>query len=123
LHEFSFTSRIGERGLQEAEKHHAKRVVEVHLVIGKLTFLNPEQVRFAFEVLTKGTILEGSRLLIEEREGWVRCPQCGYEGRLNCQDNPIYHLLAPTLRCPRCGGIVEIMEGRECLIKRVRLAV
>ena len=96
---------------------------EVSLVIGRLTFLGLEQVRFAYEILTKDTIMEGSNLLIEESEGAVRCNSCGYEGNFKYEDSPQYHVPLPTLRCPRCGGIVEIIGGKECLIKSVKMVV
>jgi hydrogenase nickel incorporation protein HypA/HybF len=115
------TTQIVECVLKEAEKHEAKRVSEVHLVIGKLTFLNPEQARFWYEVLTKDTIMADSKLYIEEKSGLVRCSKCGYEGGFKYEDDPIYHVPAPTLSCPKCGGIVEIVGGRDCLIKRVKL--
>jgi Zn finger protein HypA/HybF involved in hydrogenase expression len=46
------TSQIVESVLGEAKKYEAKKVTEVHLVIGKLTFLGVEQVRFAYGILT-----------------------------------------------------------------------
>ena len=121
VHEVSVTTQIVENVLIESKKHEAKRVTEVHLVIGKLTFLNPEQVRFWYEVLTKGTIMEGSKLRIEETNGLVRCGECGYEGSFKFEDDPMYHVPTPTLCCPECGSIVEITEGRGCLLKRVKL--
>jgi len=68
MHELSMTSQIVNYLLIEAKKHKAKRVDEVHLMIGKLTFLGLEQVRFAYTTLVKNTILEGSKLHIEEKE-------------------------------------------------------
>jgi len=123
VHEGSVTTQIVENVLEEARKHEAKRVAEVHLVIGTLTFLNPEQVRFWYEVLTKDTIMEGSKLRIEEKSGLVRCNECGYEGGFKYEDDPIYHIPTPTLRCPKCGSIVEIVGGRDCLIKSVKLVM
>ena len=52
------SSQIVENVLHEARKHKAKEVAEVHLVIGKLTFLGLEQVRFSYEVLTGDGVLE-----------------------------------------------------------------
>ncbi len=109
--------------LEEARKHGAKKVKEVSLAIGKLTFLGLEQVRFAYEVLVKGTIMENSNLLIKECEGVVKCNSCGYEGDLKYEDNPQYHLPMPTLHCPKCSGIVEIVGGKECIIESVKLVV
>ena len=123
MHEFSITTQIVQNVLQEAKKRNAKRVLEVHLVIGKLTFLGIEQVRFAYEVLVKGTIMEESKLFIEESDGVVKCDQCGYEGKIHCEDDPVYHMLIPTLHCPKCRGTVQIVEGRECLIKNIKIVV
>jgi len=123
VHEFSMTTQIVETVLQEAEKHKAKKVTEVHLVIGKLTFLGLEQVRFSYDVLVKDTIMEGSKLYIEEKSGVVKCSSCGYEGDFMYEDDPMYHLPTPTLRCPKCGGVVDIVGGRECTIKSVKLVM
>lgn len=109
--------------LKEARKHEAKKVKETSLAIGKLTFLGLEQVRFAYEVLTKGTIMEGSNLLINETEGVVKCGSCDYEGAFKYEDNPQYHLPMPTLQCPKCGGVVGIVGGKECVIESVKLVV
>ncbi len=123
MHEFSVTSQVVQSVLAEAEKRAAKKVTEVHLIIGKLTFLGLEQVRFAYEALTKGTIMEGSRLVIEEQEGIVKCSNCGYEGGFKYEDDPLYHVPLPTLKCPQCNNVVSIAAGKECTIKSVRMMV
>jgi len=123
MHEFSMTTQIVENVLREAEKHNAKKVTEVHLAIGKLTFLGIEQVRFSYNLLVEGTIMEGSKLYIEEKDGVVKCSSCGYEGDFTYEDNPIYHVPTPTLRCPKCGGVVQIVGGRECTIKSIKLVM
>ena len=123
MHEFSITSQIVQNVLQEAKKHGAEKVLEVHLVIGRLTFLGLEQVRFAYQALVKGTVMEKSLLYIEEKDGRVKCRGCGYEGNLKYQDDPRYHIPSPTLLCPKCEGVLEIVGGRDCLLKRVKLAV
>lgn len=117
------TTQIVQSVLEEAGKHGAIKVKEVSLVIGKLTFLRIEQVRFAYEILTKGTIMEDSNLLIKESEGVVKCNSCGYEGDFKYEDNPLYHLPMPTLRCPKCGDVVEIVGGKESIIESIKLVV
>jgi len=123
VHEFSVTSQIVQTVLAEAEKRKAKKVTEVHLVIGQLTFLGLEQVHFAYEALTKGTILEGSNLIIEEQESLVKCNHCGYEGGFKYEDDPMYHLPVPTLKCPQCNSVVNIVAGKECTIKTIKMMV
>ncbi len=123
MHEGSITSQIVENVLREAEKRKAKRVLEVHLEIGKLMFLNPEQVHFWYQMLTKNTILEGSQLLIEEKPGTVKCPKCGYEGDFQYVDDPALHMPMPTLNCPKCDGTVKIVSGKDCFIKTVKMLI
>lgn len=123
MHEFSVTSQIVQNVLTEAEKRKAKKVTAVYLVIGKLTFLGLEQVRFAYEVLTKDTFMEGSKLVIEEQEGVVKCSHCGYEGDFRYEDDPLYHVPMPTLKCPQCGNLVNITAGKECIIKSVKMMI
>jgi len=117
------TTQIVENVLREARARNAKEVSEVHLVIGKLTFLGTEQVRFSYRVLTEGTMMEDSKLFIAAKDGVVKCGSCGYEGSFNYEDDPMYHVPIPTLQCPKCSGTVDIIGGRECLIKRIKLVV
>ena len=119
MHEFSAAQWIVETALREASRLGAKEVREVHVVIGELSLLNVEQVRFWFDVLKEDSMLKGARLVVERREGRVRCPHCGYEGPMEVVDDPAYHIAFPTLACPSCGMPVEIVEGRDCLVKHI----
>jgi hydrogenase nickel incorporation protein HypA/HybF len=119
MHEFSVTQQIVRTVLEEAQRHDAKRVTSVHLIIGKLTFLGLEQIRFSFRLLAKGTMMEHSKLVIEEKEPTVKCGNCSYEGAAKYIDDPAFHFGIPTLTCPKCGGQVSISAGRECTIKDI----
>lgn len=123
MHEFSMVSQLVEKVVEEARKRGAKRVVEVELEVGQLSFLNPEQMLFAYRILTKGTILEKSRLTIRTVEAHVRCRLCGFDGKPEYADDASYHVSAPLFLCPNCGGPVEVLVGMGCMIKRVRLEV
>jgi hydrogenase nickel incorporation protein HypA/HybF len=107
--------------LKEAKKHNAKLVNEVIIAIGKLTFLGLEQVKFAYTILVKNTIMENSKLLIEEKDGVIKCNNCGYMDDLKYEDDPVYHIPSPILTCPKCGSVVNIVGGKECTIKSIKL--
>lgn len=115
-------SQIVEKILEEAEKHEAKSVDEVVLLVGELTLLNHEQLRFSYNVLVKGTILEGSKLTINPIEAEVMCSECGFHGRPEYSDDLSLHL-TPFFLCPRCGNPVKILRGKELIIKRIRMRV
>lgn len=123
VHEGSITTQIVESVLKEANNRNAKKVVEVRLAIGSLTFLNPEQVKFWYEMLTKETILEGSELVIEENEGTVVCMKCGYKGGFKYVDDSALHVPMPTLQCPKCDSQVQIASGKDCIVKRIKMLV
>ena len=122
MHELSMTTQIVETVLAEAKKHGAKKVIEVKLVIGKMTFLGTDQIGFSYKILTEDTILKGSKLTIEEKEGTIECPNCGYKGTVPIKDDPAYHIPVPTLQCPECGRAAKIVEGKECTIKSIKMA-
>ena len=117
MHQFSMATQIVNYILKEIKKYNAKRVYEVYLTIGKLTFLSLEQVKFDYSMLVKNTIIEDATLYIEDQDGVVNCDNCGYVGRLKYQDDPVFHIPHPTLNCPKCNGLVTIIGGKECTIK------
>jgi hydrogenase nickel incorporation protein HypA/HybF len=114
-------TQIVECVLEEAKKHDAKKVAEVHLVIGKMTFLGTDQIRFSYKILTEDTIMKDSKLIIKEQEGIIECSSCGFKGAMSIEDDPAYHVPIPTLRCPKCGEAAKIVEGKECTIESIRL--
>jgi hydrogenase nickel incorporation protein HypA/HybF len=121
VHEGSITAQIVETVLSEATQRKATRVNEVYLEIGALSFLNPEQVRFWYEILTRDTLLDGSKLVIQHRKGTVKCPKCGYNGELTYMDDAKFHVPVPTLQCPQCEGLVEIVSGKDCVVRTIKM--
>jgi hydrogenase nickel incorporation protein HypA/HybF len=122
MHELSVTSAIVDALLDLVKKHGASQVEEVHLKIGTLRALSVEQVKFCYEILCKGTPLEGSKLIVEEVAGELECSNCNYSGQFNAQDDA-YHFGIPPLVCPTCGSSLLVKGGDECVIGRVRMQV
>jgi len=122
MHEFSTMQAIVNAILEEAKKYKAKEISKVVLQIGELTFLGEEQMKFAFDILKEGTLLEKAELLIEKVQARVRC-KCGYKGSIDYGMKEEFHITIPILKCPKCGSEVEIIKGRECLIKKVEMEV
>ncbi len=123
MHEFSITSQIVRTVLKEAEKRGAKKVLEVHLVIGKLTLLGIEQIKFSYKILIEDTILKESKLLIKRKNGKIKCEKCGYKGPIKFKVDTISHISFPTLTCLKCDSTVTILEGKECTIESVKLVI
>jgi len=120
MHEFSVMSQIVDLVLAEAKKRNAEKVQHVNLDIGEFTFLGEEQLRFAFEILTKDTIAEDAVLDISTKPGTIECT-CGYTGSPERPDD--IHSLAPILMCPKCGKIAKVKEGLGCTVRDIALVV
>jgi hydrogenase nickel incorporation protein HypA/HybF len=121
MHEVSIMSSIIESVLTELKKYRLEKVEEVTLIIGEMTFLGEDQLRFAYEVLTKGTILEGSTLNMETEGAEVKCRSCSYLGKADYMDDEMYHTSVPLLSCPRCGEAVEVTKGKSCIVRSVKV--
>jgi hydrogenase nickel incorporation protein HypA/HybF len=87
-------------------------VTGVRLEIGALSGVLPDAVRFCFDVVCAGTSLAGARLSIVEPAGRARCRDCADEFDLDD--------LIPL--CPCGGANVEIVSGRQVLIRSVEVA-
>jgi len=122
MHEFATMQQIVYAILEEAKKHNAKEISKVILQVGELTFLGEEQLKFAFDILKEGTIMENAELFIEKIKAEVKC-ECGYSGGIEYGLKEEFHIAFPILKCPLCGKEVEIIRGRECLIKSVEMEI
>jgi hydrogenase nickel incorporation protein HypA/HybF len=67
---------------------------------------SPEALQQAYEMLTPGTPLEGSRLVVEEVHGERECPACGKTWAVSHGD-----LAGHMLICPSCGALSSIEGG------------
>lgn len=121
MHEISIMTQLVNAILDRLKEYDFVRVEEVELSVGELSFLAEDQLRFAFEILSENTPLQGAALVIRESPSIVRCENCGYEGPLRVEDDPKYHIATPIFTCPRCDSPVEVIKGRECEVTNVRL--
>jgi hydrogenase nickel incorporation protein HypA/HybF len=109
MHELS----IAEAIVGVAERHAAgRRVYAVDVVTGHLRQVVPAALEFAFELVARGTTLEGAELRIKEVPAAGRCRRCGAEAVLD----------GFPLACARCGGVdVEVTGGEELLVDSLEL--
>lgn len=120
MHEFSIAQQIVDVVFRTAQENEAQLIERVVVVIGELTLLSEEQVRFWLqEFFSHKPISREACVEIIVQPALIRCSHCGFEGAPPCP-GPEAHFLLPILACPRCGQSgVTIKEGRECLVKKI----
>lgn len=76
MHEMSLAESVREIVDETARTNGARRVSAVRLEIGKLAQVELDAIRFAFEVVTRGSLAEAARLEIVETDGSAWCMRC-----------------------------------------------
>ncbi len=121
MHEVSIAGAIIDSVLDAARVNDAKKVEEIFIEIGELTALNPGQLKFIFETITAGTIAQGARYDIRVIKPMVNCRKCSYKGNIEFFEK--LHFFLPTIKCPECGQVdVDIIAGRECCVKKIKIS-
>lgn len=115
MHELSIAASLVESAEQAARQAGAQRVTQVFLRLGALSGVAKDALLFSYDVATAGTLLEGSRLMIEDVPVIVHCDGCQRDVTLpGIQD----------FRCPACGQpSARIVAGRELEIAGVEIEV
>ncbi|HEY6531288.1 MAG TPA: hydrogenase maturation nickel metallochaperone HypA [Acidimicrobiales bacterium] len=109
VHEMAITQSVIEA---VAERSGGRPVTRVTLVIGTLSGVVADSVRFCFDLATSGTALEGATLEIVEVRGRARCRDCGDEVEL-----PDFLALCT------CGSAdLEILAGEELTVASAEVA-
>jgi hydrogenase nickel incorporation protein HypA/HybF len=94
MHEMTICEQI--IGQLEDERHRRGFAVvkRLRLEIGVLSCLDPDALRYAFEISTRDTFMDGLVLEIDRPPGQAKCLDCGTDATISSRlDN-----------CPACGG-------------------
>ncbi|HXG24320.1 MAG TPA: hydrogenase maturation nickel metallochaperone HypA [Chthonomonadales bacterium] len=110
MHELSVTEALLDIALKHAEKANARRITDLHIVIGDLASMVDDSIQFYWEVIAKGTIAEQARLHFRRVPAELQCNACGER----------YHPSDTELVCPRCGGAgARIIAGEELALESI----
>ena len=112
MHEMSIAQNIVDIVVNEADKHEVGRVLTVHLRVGELSAVVPSSLLFCWDLVTRGTLVEGAVLTVEEVPVRARCRDCGREFRVENH----------RFVCPACAGLrVEMISGRELSVQEIEV--
>ena len=113
MHELSIALSIVEGAEEEVERQGGGRVCAVHLKLGPLSGVVKEALLFSYQLVCEGTLLEGSRLIIEEIPIRIYCTSCDAEG------DPVS---SHRLHCGSCGtSACRVVRGAELELAALEL--
>jgi len=112
MHEFDMTKSMLDLVLQQTEEAGAREVETINLVIGEMTGIVDENVRFYFNQLSRGTIAEGASLSFKVVPITARCSGC----------DKSFPLEESNWICPYCGNKdVKIISHEELIIESIEV--
>jgi len=104
MHELSLVSSIVETVTETLAAHPGAQVREVRL---------RESLEFCWGIVSEGTLLQGSRLVVDLLPVVVYCEQCAQDATLDG---------VQSFRCPRCNELCgEMRQGRELEIDSIEI--
>ena len=93
---------------EQAKAQNFTRVNRVRLEMGPLAGVEPEALQFSYDVVTRGTLADGSKLEVIELPVNAWCMACAQSVQVSARYEP----------CPDCGSWqVQITGGDELRIK------
>jgi hydrogenase nickel incorporation protein HypA/HybF len=108
MHELSICEGVVRAVEDYAAREHFTKVLKVRLEIGCFGGVEPDALRFGFDVVTRGTVAEGAALEILELPGQAWCFDCGKS----------FEVTARGADCPQCNGArLSVTGGDELRIK------
>jgi hydrogenase nickel incorporation protein HypA/HybF len=111
MHEMSIAESVLAIVADTARRGGLAHVSAVRLEIGALAAVETRSLRFCFDSVTRGSVAEGARLVIDELPGAAWCFGCSA---------PVA-IAARTDDCPQCGGArLQVTGGTEMRVKDIR---
>jgi hydrogenase nickel incorporation protein HypA/HybF len=110
MHELPITQSILEIALRRAREVDAKRITDLHLVMGELATMVDDSIQFYWDILAEGTIAAGATLHFHRVPAELQCMACFEK----------YHPGDRELVCPKCGSVgAKIIAGEEFSLEAI----
>jgi len=107
MHELSLAMSLVELAESETIRSGSSAIISVDVLVGRLSGVDPEALRFMLDLSKKNTLLDHAVINFELVEGKGKCRVCHHEFPVDT--------LAPV--CPRCNEIsIEVTGGDQLRI-------
>ncbi|NOR72933.1 MAG: hydrogenase maturation nickel metallochaperone HypA [Mariprofundaceae bacterium] len=112
MHEMSLCESVLRLIEDSAESNHFSKVKTVWLEIGSLAAVEPEAMRFNFDLIMKGTLVEGAKLELIEVPATAWCTACEKDVEISQRYDG----------CPCCGETgLTLSSGDEMRIRELEV--
>lgn len=113
MHELSIMQSVVSSAVEALGSHPVCRVIELRMQVGALSGVVEDSLQFCYELAGKGTILEGSKLVVLKLPVVIHCATCHADAELPG---------VQSFRCPHCGTLSgDIRQGRELAIESLEI--
>ena len=103
MHELSLSHSLVGLIEEQSRLQSFLRVRTVTVELGCLGHVDAQALRFCFDLATRETVAEGSRLIIVDRPARLACAACG----------EISEVTSRIADCPACGSARVMVEGGD----------
>jgi hydrogenase nickel incorporation protein HypA/HybF len=114
MHELSIAISMIDQIIEESESRGGLDVEVVHLKLGVFSGVDKDALLFSYELACEGTLLQGSRLLIETIPLVIYCETC----QKDRTPPSLYQLCCPDCQTPG----QTIVSGREIEVASLEVA-
>lgn len=127
MHEYSLACEIFDTVISTAYDNKALSVNSITLKIGSLTHVNPDQLLFCLEVLSRDSIAEDAAVNVNFVSPCIEC-ECGYrkdpvvseKDRIGDQAS-IYEY--GVMVCPECGKLLNFKGGDDLIVQTIDIEI
>ena len=112
MHEIGVVKQVVRTVEDFAKENGVDRIEEIVLDIGELSLVIPKYVEEIYPIATKGTILDGVKLIMNVVPGLAECDEC----------DEIFNVIEHEGYCPNCGSFEKtVLSGRDFSIRELHL--
>ncbi len=120
MHEYGLMQDVVNAALRSMPRGQPGSVACIRVEVGEFLVASRESLETAFEIHTRGTALEGSRLEVSEVPGLAVCEACGFRGSGADLGEDLCEPPA-ILLCPYCSAPLLVTSGGGITVVDVQL--
>ncbi|MGG7048013.1 MULTISPECIES: hydrogenase maturation nickel metallochaperone HypA [unclassified Campylobacter] len=112
MHELSIAQDLIRLCEKNVKEQNAKKIVAVHIKIGRLSGVEAHYLQSAFDVCKCESICGDAELIIKVQNIVVSCQECGRENELSKNE----------FICPSCGSQnLSVIDGEDMQLMRLEM--